>query len=150
MPKKETHTDPKSTHSSLRFGCYVFDRAAMEEMLPKNAFEELELLIRDYDRIDFVPFEAIAEALKIWALKQGATHYTHWFQPFSSSALERQDSFLFKNCKEEPMEQFCAKELVRGELEDFSSEGVSAAHRTKGHVVWNLAAPPFFGREKRV
>ena len=79
------------------FGSKVFDESVMREKLAKDTYRELEKTIRDGKQLNIKIANAVAHAMKEWALEQGATHYTHWFQPMTGVTAEKHDGFIFTN-----------------------------------------------------
>ena len=95
---------------SSQFGSHLFDRITMEQLLPKKVFENLLGVIDRKEQLDLGSADAIADALKSWAVHRGATHYTHWFQPLTHGSAEKHDSFLSRSSRGEMIEQFRGKE----------------------------------------
>ena len=111
------------------FGSKVFDESVMREKLAKDTYRELEKTIRDGKQLNIKIANAVAHAMKEWALEQGATHYTHWFQPLTGTTAEKHDSFItapMPNGK--VLMSFSGKELIKGEPDasSFPSGGLRA------------------------
>ena len=136
---------PETVKHASQFGSHVFDRKAMELLLPKKVLDHLLNAIQGRERLDYTVADAVAEALKDWAIQLGATHYTHWFQPLTHGAAEKHDSFLSWNSKGEPIERFRGKELIQGEPDasSFPSGGLRHTHEARGYTVWDPTTPPF-------
>lgn len=130
-------------HSS-QFGTRVFHRGLIEELPKKIAQNWLDAL-DGKAKIDTANLDAIAEELKEWALKQGATHFTHWFQPLTNATAEKHDSFLSYGGDGTVIERFRGKELLRGEPDasSFPSGGLRATHKARGYSAWDPTSFPF-------
>lgn len=117
----------------------------MELLLPKKTLENLLNAIDGRERLDPMQAEVVAEALKDWAVKLGATHYTHWFQPLTHGAAEKHDSFLSWDSDGLPIERLRGKELIQGEPDasSFPSGGLRCTHEARGYTVWDPSSPPF-------
>ena len=97
------------------FGCMVFDDKAMRLRLPTEIYEAMKKTIRDGKRLDIAVANAVADAMKEWAVENGATHYTHWFQPMTGITAEKHDSFVSPGKGGTAIMEFSGKELVKGE-----------------------------------
>jgi glutamine synthetase len=142
--KRTRKLEEMSPHS-LQFGSKVFSQRLMEQALPKKVFQHLVLVGEGKEKLDPVHADLIAAALKDWAIKEGATHFTHWFQPLTGAGAEKHDSFLSWNGKETVIESFRGKDLLRGEPDasSFPSGGLRATHQARGYTVWDPASSPF-------
>lgn len=140
--KAGPHCEP--VHHSVRFATRVFHRGLIQQ-LPKNAAENWLAVIDGKAKFDPENSDAVAEALKDWALKQGATHYTHWFQPLTNGAAEKHDAFLSFGPHGTVLEQFRGKDLMRGEPDasSFPSGGLRATHEARGYTAWDPTVYPF-------
>ncbi len=129
---------------SVQFGTRVFHRGLIEE-LPKKAAQNWIDVIDGRAKLDSGNADVIAEALKEWAIKHGATHFTHWFQPLTNAGAEKHDSFLSWGPNGTVMERFRGRELLRGEPDasSFPSGGLRATHEARGYSVWDPTASPF-------
>ena len=97
------------------FGSKVFDESVMREKLAKDTFRELEKTIREGKQLNIKIANAVAHAMKEWALEQGATHYTHWFQPMTGVTAEKHDGFINPDKDGKVIMEFSGKELIKGE-----------------------------------
>lgn len=138
-PEKET---PR--HSGT-FQSRVFDQKIQELVLPKKTMEHLEAVRAGKVRFDLREADAVAEGLKNWATKSGATHYTHWFQPLTHTSAEKHDSFLSWGEKGVAIDRLRGKELLVGEPDasSFPSSGLRATHQARGYTAWDPASFPF-------
>ena len=121
------------------FGCMVFDDKAMRLRLPTEIYEAMKKTIRDGKRLDIAVANAVAEAMKEWAIENGATHYTHWFQPMTGMTAEKHDSFLDPDKDGNPVAKFSGKALIKGESDasSFPSGGLRATFEARGYTVWD-------------
>ena len=128
------------------FGSKVFDESVMREKLAKDTYRELEKTIRDGKQLNIKIANAVAHAMKEWALEQGATHYTHWFQPLTGTTAEKHDSFItapMPNGK--VLMSFSGRELIKGEPDasSFPSGGLRATFEARGYTTWDCTSPAF-------
>ncbi len=127
------------------FGCKVFNDNVMRTRLPKDVYKALHKTIAEGKQLDVKVANVIATAMKEWAVENGATHYTHWFQPMTGSTAEKHDSFIspINNC--EIIMEFSGKELVRGEPDasSFPSGGLRATFEARGYTVWDTTSYAF-------
>jgi glutamine synthetase len=105
----------KETHIKDLYGINVFNEAAQRQRLPKPMFKALQKTIRQGAPLDPAIADAVASAMKDWAMEKGATHYTHLFQPMTGLTAEKHDSFLQPTNDGTAITEFSGKELVRGE-----------------------------------
>ncbi len=126
------------------FGCHVFNEDVMQKRLPRNIFNELKNTIDKGMPLNLKVAEAVAEAMKDWALENGATHYTHWFQPLNGFTAEKHDSFLTMS-KGHAIMEFSAKALIKGEPDasSFPSGGLRATFEARGYTAWDCTSPAF-------
>ena len=97
------------------FGTLVFDEDVMEERLAKDTFRELQKTIKEGKSLNIKIANAVANAMKDWAVEHGATHYTHWFQPMTGVTAEKHDGFIGTNKNGKVILEFSGKELIKGE-----------------------------------
>ena len=97
------------------FGVRVFNDKVQQERLPKAAYRALRATVTRGEALDASTADAVASALKDWAVEHGATHYTHWFQPLTGITAEKHDSFLQISSDGKAVTEFSGKELIRGE-----------------------------------
>ena len=110
------------------YGSMLFDKRAMQERLPKEMYKRLLKTIDGGEPLDIEVANAVAHAMKEWAIERGATHYTHWFQPLSGVTSEKHDSFLNPQPDGGAIMTFSGKELIQGEPDasSFPSGGLRA------------------------
>ena len=145
--------EEKKTMIAEIFGKNVFNDAVMEKRLPKKIYQELKQTIREGKELDLAVADVVAHEMKEWALEQGATHYTHWFQPLTGATAEKHDAFLSapkKNGK--VLMEFSGKELVKGEPDasSFPSGGLRATFEARGYTAWDCTSPAFVKRARMV
>ncbi len=121
------------------FGTMVFDEKTMKEYLAKDTFRELEKTIQDRKPLNPKIAEAVAHGMKEWAIEQGATHYTHWFQPLTGVTAEKHDSFLNPDKNGSIELSFSGKELIKGEPDasSFPNGGLRATFEARGYTAWD-------------
>jgi glutamine synthetase len=127
------------------FGENAFGIAEMKNRLPKSAYKSLVATIEKGDKIDSDVADAVALAMKEWAMEKGATHYTHWFQPLTGSTAEKHDSFITPNKGGGAMSEFSGKELIQGEPDasSFPSGGLRQTFEARGYTAWDPTSPAF-------
>ncbi|CDA33652.1 putative uncharacterized protein [Firmicutes bacterium CAG:536] len=121
------------------FASKIFDEAKMKDYLAKDTFREIEKTIREGKPLNPKIAEAVAHAMKEWALSEGATHFTHWFQPLTGVTAEKHDSFLNPGKDGDIALEFSGKELVKGEPDasSFPSGGLRATFEARGYTAWD-------------
>ncbi|MGN0470942.1 MAG: glutamine synthetase III, partial [Acutalibacteraceae bacterium] len=97
------------------FGSLVFNDATMKQRLPKDTYKALKKTIQDGKPLDINIANVVAHAMKEWAIENGATHFTHWFQPMTGITAEKHDSFISPTPDGKVIMEFSGKELVKGE-----------------------------------
>ena len=127
------------------FGSLVFNDAAQQKRLPKSVYDALRRTIIRGEALDPSVADAVASALKDWAIENGATHYTHWFQPLTGITAEKHDSFLAPVTDGKAVYEFSGKELVRGEPDasSFPSGGMRSTFEARGYTAWDPTSPPW-------
>ena len=127
------------------FGSDVFNEAIMKQRLPVEVYRAWENCIQTGSTLPLDVANEIAEAMKIWALEKGATHYTHWFQPMTGITAEKHDSFISPTGDGRVIMEFSGKELVRGEPDasSFPSGGLRATFEARGYTAWDPTACAF-------
>ncbi len=121
------------------FATKVFNEEKMKDYLAKDTFREIEKTIREGKPLNPKIAEAVAHAMKEWALSEGATHFTHWFQPLTGVTAEKHDSFLNPGKDGDISLEFSGKELVKGEPDasSFPSGGLRATFEARGYTAWD-------------
>jgi glutamine synthetase len=141
---KLDYVDFKTTHVKDLFGANVFNEEVQRQRLPKGVFKALQKTIKEGAPLDPAIADAIASAMKDWALEHGATHYTHLFQPMTGITAEKHDSFLTPNVAG-ALPEFSGKELVKGEPDasSFPSGGLRATFEARGYTAWDPSSPAY-------
>ena len=127
------------------FGSMVFDDKVMKERLSQDVYAALKRTIQDGRSLDLSVANAVATAMKDWAVELGATHYTHWFQPMTGITAEKHDSFITPAENGKIIMEFSGKELVRGEPDasSFPSGGLRATFEARGYTAWDATSYAF-------
>ena len=127
------------------FGSLVFDDRAMKATLPAKVYRSLRKTIDEGTRLDLGVANAVAAAMKDWAVARGATHYTHWFQPLTGITAEKHDSFITPSPDGGVIMEFSGKELVKGEPDasSFPSGGLRATFEARGYTAWDPTSYAF-------
>ena len=127
------------------FGSLAFNDKAQQERLPKAAYRALRATITRGEPLDGSTADAVATALKDWAVEHGATHYTHWFQPMTGITAEKHDSFLSPTSEGGAIAEFRGKELIKGEPDasSFPSGGMRSTFEARGYTAWDPTSPPW-------
>ena len=141
---KLANVDFKTIHLKEIFGSNVFSEAEMQARLPKTAFKSLMKTIHEGAPFDPAVADAVAAAMRDWALEHGATHYTHLFQPMTGITAEKHDSFLTPEGSG-ALAVFSGKELVKGEPDasSFPSGGLRATFEARGYTAWDPTSPAY-------
>jgi len=128
-----------------RFAAKVFNLATMRQRLPKDTYKEMLRCISEGKRMDLGIANIVANAMKDWAIEQGATHFTHWFQPMTGITAEKHDSFISPNGDGGVIMEFSGKELVRGESDasSFPSGGLRSTFEARGYTAWDPTSYAF-------
>ncbi|MCR4651446.1 MAG: glutamine synthetase III [Lachnospiraceae bacterium] len=127
------------------YGSLVFNDSIMREKLPKDVYKSLRKTIENNTHLDRDVANAVAIAMKEWAIENGATHYTHWFQPMTGYTAEKHDSFISPIEGGKVIMEFAGKELVKGEPDasSFPSGGLRATFEARGYTAWDPTSPAF-------
>ena len=127
------------------FGSLVFDESTMEERLAKDTFQELQKTMKDGRSLNMKIANAVANAMKDWAVEHGATHYTHWFQPMTGVTAEKHDGFIKLKSDGKVIMEFSGKELIRGEPDasSFPNGGLRATFEARGYTAWDPTSSAF-------
>ena len=117
----------------------------MQERLPKEIFRALRKTIKKSERLGSDVAEAVAQAMKDWAIERGATHFTHWFQPMTGLTAEKHDAFIGFDERGGVLESFSGSQLTQGEPDasSFPSGGLRATFEARGYTAWDPASPAF-------
>ena len=128
------------------FGSRVFTVGKMKERLPKQVFAEVRRVTEQGGELPLATADVVAKAMKDWAVENGATHYTHWFQPLTGITAEKHDAFVSHPDSEGRMLlEFSGKELIKGEPDasSFPSGGLRATFEARGYTAWDMTSPAF-------
>ena len=127
------------------FGTNVFSPAVQRQRLPKHVYKSLQSTLARGEAIDASLADAVALAMKDWAMEKGATHYTHWFQPLTGSTAEKHDSFYGPAGDGTALAEFSGKELIQGEPDasSFPSGGIRSTFEARGYTAWDPTSPAF-------
>ena len=127
------------------FGSLVFDDRVMKANLSEDIYNSLRKTIDEGKRLDIGVANAVAEAMKDWAVQHGATHYTHWFQPLTGITAEKHDSFITPSPDGGVIMEFSGKELIKGEPDasSFPSGGLRATFEARGYTAWDPTSYAF-------
>ncbi len=128
------------------FGEYVFNDATMQERLPKDTYRKLREAMEEGAELDPETADTIAHEMKEWAIAQGATHYTHWFQPLTGNTAEKHDSFItVPDDSGRVLMRFSGKQLIKGEPDasSFPSGGLRATCEARGYTAWDCTSYAF-------
>ena len=127
------------------YGSLVFNDKVMRSKLPKDMYKALKKTIENGTHLELDVANSVAVAMKEWATENGATHYTHWFQPMTNVTAEKHDSFISPTGDGQVIMDFSGKELVKGEPDasSFPSGGLSATFEARGYTAWDPTSPAF-------
>ena len=127
------------------FGSDVFNEATMRDCLPEKVFHAWKTCVSTGSQLPLDVANEIAEAMKIWAISKGATHYTHWFQPMTGITAEKHDSFISPTGDGRVIMEFSGKELVKGESDgsSFPNGGLRATFEARGYTAWDPTSCAF-------
>ena len=127
------------------FGCRVFNDATMKERLPKGTYKDLKKTIEEGKALDLSIANVVAHSMKEWAIENGATHFTHWFQPMTGITAEKHDSFISPTPDGKVIMEFSGKELIKGEPDasSFPSGGIRATFEARGYTAWDPSSYAF-------
>ena len=141
--------EEQMSHLTERFGTLVFSDSVRKQYLPSDTYKKLAKTIQDGEPLDLDVANAVAHAMKVWAIEHGATHYAHWFQPLSGITSEKHDGFLEPNHDGTAIEKFSGKELIQGEPDasSFPSGGLRATFEARGYSAWDPTSPAFIKDE---
>ena len=127
------------------FGSKVFGEKEMKSRLPRPVYLSWKKTVANEEMLDRTTADAIAHAMKLWALDNGATHFTHWFQPMTGGTAEKHDSFLEPDINGEPFARFSGKMLIKGEPDasSFPNGGLRTTFEARGYTYWDVKSPVF-------
>ena len=128
------------------FGKNVFNLSKMRERLPKNVYKEVVNVMEHGGELSMSAANVVAKEMKDWAIENGATHYTHWFQPLTGITAEKHDAFVsHPDADGKMITEFSGKELIKGEPDasSFPSGGLRATFEARGYTAWDITSPAF-------
>ncbi|HET6508364.1 MAG TPA: glutamine synthetase III [Baekduia sp.] len=127
------------------FGANVFTIDEQRARLPKHVFRQLQATLEAGEPLDSSLADAVAQAMREWAMEKGATHYTHWFQPLTGLTAEKHDSFYNPTGDGHAIAEFSGKELIQGEPDasSFPTGGIRATFEARGYTAWDPTSPAF-------
>ncbi len=127
------------------YGCNVFGLETMKLLLPKETFRTVQEAIETGGRLDIDSANAVASAMKTWAIQKGATHYCHWFQPLTGATAEKHDAFIDPTSSGSVIETFTGQMLVQAEPDasSFPSGGLRVTFEARGYTAWDPTSPAF-------
>ena len=127
------------------YGSLVFNDKVMRSKLPKDMYKALKKTIESGTHLELDVANSVAVAMKEWATENGATHYTHWFQPMTNVTAEKHDSFISPTGDGQVIMDFSGKELVKGEPDasSFPSGGLRATFEARGYTAWDPTSPAY-------
>ena len=127
------------------FGENVFSPTVQRHRLPKHVYKALARTLAHGEALDTSLADAVAQAMREWAMEKGATHYTHWFQPLTGSTAEKHDSFYGPSGDGTALAEFSGKELIQGEPDasSFPTGGIRATFEARGYTAWDPTSPAF-------
>jgi glutamine synthetase len=142
---KLNRIDFMTTHVADLFGCNVFNEEVQRQRLPKPIFKALQKTIKQGAPLDPQIADAVATAMKDWAMEKGATHFTHIFQPMTGQTAEKHDSFLSPSSDGKALTEFSGRELIKGEPDasSFPSGGLRATFEARGYTAWDPTSPAY-------
>ena len=131
------------------YGSDVFSRRVMQQRLPKEVYKSLLRTIDRGEPLDPKVADVVAATMKDWAIEQGATHFTHWFQPLTGSTAEKHDSLISPDGQGGVIFNFSGSDLVQGEPDasSFPSGGLRATFEARGYTAWDPTSPAFLNRD---
>ena len=128
------------------FASKVFTFGKMKERLPKSVYKEVRKVMEEGGELSLAAADVVAKAMKDWAVENGATHYTHWFQPLTGITAEKHDAFVTHPDEDGKMiMEFSGRELIKGEPDasSFPSGGLRATFEARGYTAWDITSPAF-------
>ena len=127
------------------YGKNVFNDAMMKKYLPKTVYEKLKKTIGEREELDSSLAKYVADGIMNWATENGATHYTHWFEPLNDSTAEKQNAFLQTPQNKKPILEFSGSELIKGETDasSFPTGNLRATFEARGYTIWDCTSPAF-------
>ncbi|MFN0132472.1 MAG: glutamine synthetase III [Phycisphaerales bacterium] len=146
--KEENGRMPRQDPIEKIFALDVFTERAMQQRMPKDVFKRLLRTIKLGERLDPAVADIVAASMKDWATENGATHYTHWFQPLTGQTAEKHDTFIVPDGHGGAISEFTGSALVQGEPDasSFPSGGLRTTFEARGYTAWDPTSPVFLNR----
>ena len=143
--RKAVTVNPSASRRSDSFGQNVFNLEAMRATMTGEYFKKLQAAVKQGAGMERGVADAVASAMKTWAMAKGATHYTHWFQPLTGATAEKHDSFFDLNSDGRPIESFKGSALVQQEPDasSFPNGGIRNTFEARGYTAWDPTSPAF-------
>ncbi len=143
--RKPVEVKVPATKTSEYYGCKVFNKKAMAKYLSKDTYKAVNQVIEQGETIDRGVAEHVAAGMRMWALENGATHYTHWFHPLTDGTAEKHDAFVEHDGQGGMIEEFSGKILVQQEPDasSFPSGGLRNTFEARGYSAWDPTSPAF-------
>lgn len=140
-----TPINTKTQHPETLFNAHVFHQKEMEKFLPKEIYRSLKRTIERGEKLDASTADAVAAAMKGWALAHGATHYTHVFYPLTGLSAEKHDSFLSPDYEGGAITEFSGAQLIQGEPDgsSFPTGGIRQTFEARGYTAWDVTSPAY-------
>lgn len=140
-----SHYTPPGEKISDFFGVNVFNDEAMQQYLPEEAYLSVKAAIQSGANLSREVADEVANAMKAWAMERGATHYAHWFQPWTGKTAEKHDSFFTLDMQGQAIEEFGGKELAQQEPDgsSFPGGGLRSTFEARGYTAWDPSSPAF-------
>jgi glutamine synthetase len=145
LRRQQVKVSPPSARISEYYGSNVFDKETMSQCLSADVYKEVLRTIDKGAKMDVGTADAVASAMKTWALSKGATHYTHWFQPLTGATAEKHDSFFEPGTDGKHIEKFKGSALVQQEPDasSFPNGGIRNTFEARGYTAWDPSSPAF-------
>ncbi len=133
------------TSASEIFAVNVFNGKAMKQRLPKSVYKSVQKTIKQGKKLDTTTADAVASAMKDWAIEKGATHYAHVFYPLTGATAEKHDSFLSPSGDGEAIAEFSGEQLIQGEPDgsSFPTGGIRPTFEARGYTAWDVTSPAY-------
>lgn len=145
ISRKATPVTPPATRPSEYFAMYVFNQDKMRKYLPKEVYEVVVNTMNNHIPLPRQVAQSVAAGMRTWAMEQGATHYTHWFQPLTGGTAEKHDAFIEHDGHGGLIEEFSGKLLIQqeGDASSFPNGGTRSTFEARGYSAWDPSSPAF-------
>ncbi|SQC97304.1 Glutamine synthetase type III N terminal [Fusobacterium necrophorum subsp. necrophorum] len=131
------------------FGVHCFSEKELKSRVPKDVFKSFKKVQSGKEELSITTANVIANAIKLWAIENGATHFTHWFQPLTELTAEKHEAFLSVHSDGTAITEFTGKELIKGESDtsSFPNGGLRSTFEARGYTAWDIGSPMFLKGE---